>query len=86
MVDKVTTGTYNFVSFIWNVALVGVPFAGLAGLAPWAALAVYVVTSVKTQFSDQVKVRDTLQLIKGMSRLLQNCLNILMEQQFQDFF
>ena len=45
-------------SVIWNVAFVGAFIAGLAGLSPWAALAVCVVISVKTQFSDQVKVRD----------------------------
>ena len=58
-VDKVTTGTYNFVSVIWNVAFVGAFIAGLAGLSPWATLAVCVVISAKTQFSDQFKVKNT---------------------------
>ena len=69
-VDKVTTGIYKFVSVIGNVAPVGGLIAGLARLSHWAALAVCVVISVKTQFSDQVKVRDTSQLIKGMSKVL----------------
>ena len=37
-------------------------------------LLLLVVISVKTHFSDQVKVRDTSQLIKGMSKVLQNLL------------
>ena len=63
--------TYNFVSAIWNVAFVGAFIAGLAGLSAWAALANCVVISVKPQFSDQVKVKNTSQLIKGTSKLLQ---------------
>ena len=45
-VDKVTTGTYNFVSVIWNAAFVGAFIDGLAGLSPWSALAVCVVISI----------------------------------------
>ena len=45
-VDKVTTGRYNFVSVIINVAFVAAFIAGLAGLFPRAALAVCVVISV----------------------------------------
>ena len=45
-VDKATTGTYNFVSVILNVAFIG---AFITGPAP---LAVRVLISVKTQFSD----------------------------------
>ena len=83
-VDKVTTGTYNFVFVILYIAFVRASILSLAGLSPWAALVFCVVMSVKTQFSDQVKVKDTSQLIKGISRLLdsKNYLNILMEQQF----
>ena len=73
-VDKVTTGTYNFVAVIWNVAFVEAIIAGIAGLSPWAALAAYVVISVKIQLSDQFKVKNTLQLIKGMSKFLQKLL------------
>ena len=57
-VDKVTTGTYNFVAVIWNVAFVEAIIAGIAGLSPWAALAAYVVISVKIQLSDQFKVKN----------------------------
>ena len=46
-------------SVIWNVAFVGAFIAGLAGLPPWTALVACVVTSVKTQFSDKVKVKYT---------------------------
>ena len=74
LVDKVTTGTYNFTSVILNVTFVG---AFIATLVP---LAVCVLISVKTQFSDQVNMKDTSQLIKGMSKVSKNCLNILMEQ------
>ena len=73
-VDKVTTGTYNFVSVILNVAFVGAFLAGLAGLFSYASTAACVVILVKTQFSDQVKVKDTSQLIKGMSKVLQKLL------------
>ena len=59
--------------------------AGLAGLFSYASTAACVVILVKTQFSDQVKVKDTSQLIKGMSKVLQKLLKCLMEQQFQDF-
>ena len=49
-VDKVTTGTYNFVPVILNVVLDGACIAGLAGLSPWGALVVCVLILVKTQF------------------------------------
>ena len=48
--DKVTTGTYNFVSVVLNVVPDG---ATIAGLSPSASL---VVISTKTQFLDQVKI------------------------------
>ena len=73
-VDKVTTGTYNFVSVILNIAFVRACIAGIAGLSSWGTLAVCAAISVKTQFSDQVKIKDTSKLIKGMSRLLQKLL------------
>ena len=69
--DKVTTGTYNFVSVIINVAFVGEAIAGISGVFPCAGTAAYVIISVKTQFLDQVKVKDTSQLINGMSNVLQ---------------
>ena len=55
--DKVTTRTYNFALVIVNVTPVG---AIIAGLSSSASL---VVISIKTQLLDQVKVKDTLQLI-----------------------
>ena len=63
--DKVTTGTYNFVSVILNASFVG---AFIAGLFPYASL---VVISIKTQFLDHVKIRFTSQLITGISKVLQ---------------
>ena len=42
--DKVTTGTYNFVTFVLNLAPEG---SAISGLAPCAVLAVI---SAKTQF------------------------------------
>ena len=44
--------------------------AGFVG-AFIAPLAVCVLISVKIQFSDEVKIKDTSQLIKGMSRVFQ---------------
>ena len=47
----------------------------IAGIvASVLALAACVIISGKTQFSDQVKARDTSQLTKGMSRPLQKLL------------
>ena len=42
-----------------NVAFVGASILSLAGLSPLAAAAVCAVILVKTQFQDQVKVKDT---------------------------
>ena len=67
-VDKVTTGTYNFASVILNVAFVG------ALVATLVLPAVFVLISVKTQFLDQVKIKDTSQLIKGISKVFQKLL------------
>ena len=66
--DKITTGTYNFVSVILKVAPDG---ATIAGLLPYASL---VVISTKIQFFDQVKINYTSQLINGISKLLQKLL------------
>ena len=49
-VDKVTNGTYNFVSVILNVVFAAAFIAGLAGLSPCVAVAVCVIISVRTQF------------------------------------
>ena len=50
-VDKVTTGTYNFVSFASNVAFVGSLTAATAGSVSLIALLVI------TQFLHQIKIR-----------------------------
>ena len=64
--DKVTTGTYNFVSFILYVAPDGATIAG--------SVSAFTVISAKTQFLDQVKISSTSQLISGIFKLLQNLL------------
>ena len=66
--DKVITGTYNFVSAISNVNTTG---ATIAGLLPSASFAVI---SAKTQFFDQVKISSTSQLISRIFKLLQKLL------------
>ena len=65
--DKVTTGTYNFVSVIWNSNPVGATTAGGSLLFP-AALTVI---SAKAQFFIQVRINATSQLINRMSKFLQ---------------
>ena len=55
--DKVTTGTYNFAP----------DGATIAGLSPSAS---FVVISAKKQFSDQVKINSTSQLISRIFKLL----------------
>ena len=62
---KVRTGTYNFVSVIWNSNPVSRLFAA--------------VISDKTQFSDQVKISSISQLIDGIFKVSQNCLSVLEE-------
>ena len=64
--DKITTGTYNFVSVILNFAPDGATIAGLAVASS--------VISAKTQFLDQVKINSTSQLISGIFKLLQKLL------------
>ena len=62
--DKVTTGTYNFVSVISNVNTTD---ATIAGLLPSTS---FVDISAKAQFFDQVKINSTSQLISGIFKLL----------------
>ena len=64
--EKVTTGTYNFVSVYLNFGPDGPTIAGLAA----ASTAI----SAKTQFLDQVKINSTSQLISGIFKLLQKLL------------
>ena len=66
--DKLTTGTYNFVSVILNSSSAG---GAIAGLLPCAFL---LVISAKAQFLDQVKTNSTSQLISGIFKLLQKLL------------
>ena len=66
--DKITTGTYNFVSVILNFAPDGATIAGLSSCG------FLVVISAKTQFFDQVKINSTSQLISGIFKLLQKLL------------
>ena len=68
--DKVTTGTYNFVYFILKVALVG-ESSRTSGLSPCATVTNLFSKLVITQFADQLKVKDTSQLINGISSVLQ---------------
>ena len=68
--DKITTGTYKFVSFILKVAPIGATIATTGGSA--LGLAAVFVKSVKTQSLDHVKVKDTSQLINGIHNVLQN--------------
>ena len=51
-VEKVTTGTYNFVSVILNVALLTLVTAGFSA---WAGTASLVALLVNKQFSDHVR-------------------------------
>ena len=71
-VDKVTTGAYNIVYFILNVALVGLLNATTAVLASGSASLVALL--VKTQFSDQAKIKDTSQLVNIVSNVLKKLL------------
>ena len=64
--DKVTTGTYSFVSAIWNVAPDRTTIAESASAST--------VISTKTQFFDQVEISSTFQLMKRICKLLQKLL------------
>ena len=66
--DKVTTGTYNFVSVILNSNPVG---ATISGSSPSASFFCHINQST---FFEQVKINSTSQLIIGIFKLLQNLL------------
>ena len=72
-VDKVTTVTYNFVSFILNFAFVGLLTAATAGFT--SGFASLVALLINTQFPVHVKIRFISQLINGMSSVLQKLLS-----------
>ena len=69
-VDKLTTGTYNFVSVIWNSNPIGEAIAGGSLLFP----AVPIVISAKAQFLDQAKINSISQLINDIFKVLQKFL------------
>ena len=58
-VNKVTTGTCNFVSVILNVAFVGLSIPATAGFPPWAGTGSHVALLVNTQFSNHVNIYFT---------------------------
>ena len=68
--DRVTTGTFNFVSFIWNSNPIGATIASGSLLFP----AAYAVISARMQFFIQVRIISTSQLINGILRILQKLL------------
>ena len=63
-----TTGRYNFVSIILNVAFVGLLISTTEGSA--SGLASLVALLVITKFSDQVKIRFISQLINELFSVL----------------
>ena len=71
--DKVTTGTYNFVSVVLNSNPLG---GTITGSLPCAFL---LVISAKTEFFDQTKIISTSQLISGIFKFSKNYLNVLVE-------
>ena len=76
-VDKVITGTYNFVSVIWNLEDVGE-----ISLRAF----VIVLMLVITQILDQVKTNSISQLINGISKVLQKLLNYFNGTAISTFF
>ena len=79
-----TTGTHNCVSFILNVVSVGLLISATAGLASGSVSLVALL--VITQLSDQVKIRFILQLINGISSVLQKLLKYFNGQTISTFF
>ena len=73
--DKITTGTYNFVSVILNSSPVG---ATIAGRSLLFSAALYII-SAKTQFFDQVKMNSTSQLYMVYFNPSKNYLNVSVE-------
>ena len=68
-IDKVTTNTYNYVSVILDVLSVGLLIPATAGSASGPAS--FVACLVITDFLDHVKIKNTSQLINGMSNIIQ---------------
>ena len=59
---------HNFVSVILNVVPLGL--STTAGLPPWAVISSPVALLVNAKFSEQVRIKDTLQLINSKSSFL----------------
>ena len=68
-VDKVTTSTYSFRSFISNITTYETLFSSTEGLPLGRASCI--LSSVNTKFLDQVKVNDIAQLINSTSNVFQ---------------
>ena len=68
-VDKVTTNTYNYVPVILDVLSVGLLIPATARSASGPAS--FVACLVITDFLDHVKIKNTSQLINGMSNIIQ---------------
>ena len=68
MINKVTTGTYNLVSVILNVAFGGALNSTTAGSASGSAACVIIL--VKTQLSGYVKITFISQLFDCISKVL----------------
>ena len=64
-------------SVILNFVPVGFSIQATAGLFPCSGTALLCALLVNTQFADQAKVKDTSQLINGMSSVLQKLLQYL---------
>ena len=72
LLDKVTTGTYNFVSVILNVAPIGALTLGTGESVLGSTSCV--VSSVIIKFLDQAKVKCTSHLINGLFNVVQKLL------------
>ena len=70
--DKVTTGTYNFVSFTSSLTFAGEEYLRVAVIAVLSKLVI-------TQFLLQVKINSISQLIDGIPKVLQKLLKYLKE-------
>ena len=79
-----TTGTYSFLSFILNVASVGLLIPTTAGSA--SGLDSLFTFLVITQFLNQVKIKDISQLTNDMSGFLQELLKYFNGTTISGFF
>ena len=70
--DKVTTVTYNLQSVILKAAFVELLILSTAGSASGSSSLIALLVNI--QFLDQIKVKNTSQLINGISNVLQKLL------------